>query len=84
MSQENVEITGQFVTAFNSQDVAALTAVVSAEIEFETLTGNAVTATVYRGHSGFRRYFQFREAKVQWLKTFPDHRTGLEAVGLGE
>ncbi len=134
MSQENVELAGQFVAAFNSQDVAVLTAGASAEIEWETLTGNAVTGTVYRGHDGIRQYFedikgiwsqiaiemtetrdlgddgvlllatlrargstndiavempfaslfQFRQAKVQRIKTFPDHRTGLAAVGLVE
>jgi hypothetical protein len=47
-----VEIVGQLVEAFNRLEVAALIEIAATDIEFETLSGIAVTSIVYRGHAG--------------------------------
>jgi ketosteroid isomerase-like protein len=66
------------VEAFNRKDIPALTAITTADTEWETLTGVAVETTVYRGHAGLRRYF--RDAGAIWSE-IAIKITGLRDLG---
>ncbi len=63
MGRENITIVRRAYAAFNSGDLARITAVMHPE--FETTVGPELSAEpdTYRGHDGIRRYFEsFREA----------------------
>ena len=54
MSQQNVELHRRAVEAFNTRDVEQFIAYCDPQIELHS----AVTATVYHGHGGVRRWYR--------------------------
>jgi ketosteroid isomerase-like protein len=54
MSRENVELHRRAVEAFNTRDVEKFIAFCDPQIELRS----AVTATVYHGHGGVRRWYR--------------------------
>src|ERR1700736_197797 len=58
MAQENVEIVGQALDAFNSRDITRILALTHPDFEGEIPPEVSAEPDTYRGHDGIRRYFE--------------------------
>jgi ketosteroid isomerase-like protein len=56
MSQENVELVGRTMDAYNARDLSAYLDTLSESVRFQSRF-TAMDRVVYRGHDGLRRYF---------------------------
>lgn len=66
MSQENVDLVRQMLSAFNSEDIERVLALTHRDLVIEIPPSVSAEPDTYRGHEGMRRYFQsFREAMYE-------------------
>ena len=88
MSQENVQIIRRAIEAFNAGDVEAMLALADEDMEWRPAFGAATDgATTYRGHDGFREYWNgTREIWEHFHfepERFTDDGTSILVVGRG-
>jgi ketosteroid isomerase-like protein len=64
MSEENIELLGRAVEAFNQHDMEALVELTSTDFEFMPYLATLIETTTYLGHEGLDKYFA--DAESAW------------------
>jgi ketosteroid isomerase-like protein len=85
MSQENVEIARQVLTAVEKRDTERLIALADPELEWQSFFAVLAQGGQYRGHAGLRRYFRDLDESFELLNPTVDGfiATGEVAIAVG-